>query len=77
MNCFCCDNSVYTPSNMDWGNGLLCCQTCSQQAFDIKDQSRDWWVGRTQYDSVWLHNWKETIQAIRAMGLCPQCGERH
>jgi hypothetical protein len=79
--CYVCEKPVYKSSNGFYASGKTCCRGCSQRVFDIKQDCQSYWkesVYRDVYDSVsLLGDWHGTIEKVKAMGICSQCGESH
>jgi hypothetical protein len=83
MKCYCCEKPLYSLVNQDEHKvsnrpEQICCRRCSQRVFDIREQAQWYWKNdRDQCDGVFMDGWQETINKVRTMGICPQCGEPH
>ena len=78
--CYVCEKPVYKISNGIYASALICCRKCSQRVFEIKHDCEMYWDkrhGRDEYDCVSLGGWHETIEAVKAMEICHQCGKSH
>ena len=85
MICYCCGKGVFA---LVQGNGYteakdepqqICCRQCSQKVFDIQGSAQRYWKtpDRDKYDGVYMGGWQDTIDKVKAMEICPQCGEVH
>jgi hypothetical protein len=88
MRCFICDRQIFKVNGYTREIALdelvmssLLCGQCWQQVAETKGEQQDHWpeieARQDGTDSVRCWGWKDTILDVKALNICPQCGEIH
>jgi len=85
MRCYCCGKSIFAPVQENARERAkeqpqqMCCRECSVRVFILQGMPKNYYWGKhnTHNDSVFMGGWQDSIDKVKAMDLCPQCGEIH